>query len=252
MCSITLALTLVALTGVHPQDSAAFDRADRRARAVLDQIRCAQHVAALRQRGLFGPLDSLGRSGQCTVMDGRQFGVFFDADTTFSSASRVSAIDIATSLRRVEPIDTAAILAVARATRTAQLRGMAAYQRADRAFAPVAIRADGDSIEVWLVPVAVLSGRPVTVGGERGYVFSPDGRSITREFDEFEGMRTVDLLDTRAVRIVSRAPGIPTMTELLLANVLHARGRAVTIDTQRGSSTLTGDGDDAIWIHVAR
>src|SRR3954469_17217603 len=66
-----------------PFDRIAFDRADRRARALLSNIRCAQGVSMARARGEFGPTDSLGHVGQCTVVDGRAVGVFFDADSPY-------------------------------------------------------------------------------------------------------------------------------------------------------------------------
>ena len=232
--------------------SAAFDHADRRARTVIQQIRCAQRVARLRQQGLFGPADSLGRRGQCTTVDGGQIGIFFDADTLFGTAARLVAVDLGTSTRRFAPLDTAAVLAVARAARTAQLRGMADYQRVERQFAPVAFRFGGDSIEVWLLPAAILSPPPLTVGGERGYVFSPDGRTVAREIDQFDALRAIALPDTGMVRIASNELVVPTLSELLIANLLHERGRQVAIDTQRMTSSLVGDRERGAWVHVLR
>lgn len=238
-----------ALSAAH---STAFDRADRRARTVIQQIRCAQRVARLRQQGVFGPVDSLGRRGQCMIVDDRQLGIFFDADTLFSTASRLVAVDLVTSTRRFVPIDTAAVLAVGRASRMAQLRGMGAFQRAERQYTPVAFRFDGDSIEVWLLAAAMLSPSPLTVGGERGYLFSPDGRTIVREIDHFDAMRAIALPDTGILRIPSNQVDVPTLSELVITNLLHERGRQVVIDTQRMSSALVGDRNLAGWTHVLR
>lgn len=233
-------------------DALAFDRTDRLARAVIGQVRCAQRVAGLRQRGVFGPIDSLGARGQCIVVAGRYVGVFFDADTLFGNASRLSAVDLASSTRRMEQLDTAAVLAVARASRAAQLRGADAYQRAQRSYTPVAFRFDADSIEVWLVPAGVFTGPPLTVGGERGYVFSPDGRRLVRDIDHFDRLRTFALPDTGVVRIASGERSVALMTELLVANLLHDQGRRISIDTQSESAALAGEGDAAAWVHVRR
>lgn len=227
-----------------------FDRTDRLARAVIGQIRCAQRVAGLRRRGVFGPADSLGATGQCIVVAGKYVGVLFDTDTLFGAVSRASAVDLVSSTRRKGQLDTAAILAVARASSAAQLRGAEAYQRAQRAYSPVAFRFDGDSIEVWLIPTAVIGGPPLTVGGERGYVFSPDGRRLVREIDHFDRLRSFALPDTGVVRIPSGDHSVAMMTALLLANLLHERGRRVSIDTEGGSSVLAGEGDAAAWVHA--
>ena len=234
------------------QKAAAFAQADRRARAVIEQIRCAQRVAGLRQRLVFGPLNSLGGRGQCTIVNGRYVGVFYDADTLFSGAARLSAVDLASSTRRLEPIDTIAILAVGRATRAAQLRGMGAYQRLGRQYTPVAFRFDAGSIEIWLVPSAVLTGPPLTVGGERGYVFTPDGRVLVREIDAFDAMRALAFPDTGVVRVPSAEDAVPSMSEMVVANLLHDSGRRVAIDMRSDISMLVGEGSDAVWVHIPR
>ena len=248
-----LAVLGMTVTSGHAtsDDPASFDRADRLSRAVIQQIRCAQHVSRLRQSGVFGPLDSLGRKGQCPVVGDRYVGIFFDSDTLFDSVSRFSAVDLASSTRRLEPLDTASILAVARASRTAQLRGRDAYERSQRPYAPVAFRFDGDSVQVWLIPVSVFAASPLTVGGERGYEFSPDGRTLVREIDRFDVVETLSIPDTGVVRILSRERTVPFISELIVANLLHEKGRRISIETEH-ESVMLGEGEAAPWIHVAR
>jgi hypothetical protein len=237
---------------LSPERAARFDRGDRESRALLDNLRCAQGVANLRAAGAFGPVDSLGRSGQCVVIDGKRIGIFLDADSLFSRVTRFSAVDFATRSRRTAPLDTMAILAVAKAELAAQLEGMKAYEDAKRQYAPFAFRFDGDSIEVWMIPEAVLRGQPLMVGGERGYVFTPDGRAIVRRIDDFAALRTIAAPDTGAISFVSQGHDVPTLTEFLLTNALNEQGRTVIITTPWGQSMLVGKGAGARWLQLTR
>src|SRR5512138_1051276 len=74
-------------------DLAAFDKADRRSRALLRTLRCARGISMARARQEFGPPDSLGHIGQCVTVDGRAIGVFLEADTPFVRTTRFSAVD---------------------------------------------------------------------------------------------------------------------------------------------------------------
>ena len=71
-------------------------------------------------------------------------------------------------------------------------------------------RFDGDTIEVWLIPASLLMGEPRTVGGERGYVFTPDGKQLIREMDSFTSYRSIVAPDSGQVRIVSSEATVPT------------------------------------------
>jgi hypothetical protein len=235
-----------------PSQTLAFDRADRRAQRLIASVRCAQQSAEARSQGIFGPPDSLGGSGQCVLMEGRFVGVFMDVDTQFTKATHFVAVDLARHVRRVTPMDTAAALAVARAEWAAQVRGAQAFAVADRPYAPLSFRFDGDSIEVWLFPVAVLRGRPPTVGGERGFVFAPDGRTLVREVDAFASYRSFTASDTGTFFILSRENAVPTLSELVLANLVNGLGRSVTIDMTQVSSTLVGRGAQAVWLQVIK
>lgn len=229
-----------------------FDKADRRSRALMATIRCAQGVSMARARQEFGPPDSLGRIGQCVRVDGRAVGVFMDADSQFVTATRFSAVDLGSHTRRTAPLDTTALLAVARVELEAQMRGVPAFLEQKRRYAPMAFRFDGDSIEVWLIPTTLVMGPPFTIGGERGYVYTPDGRTLVREIDAFADYRPVAIPDTGAVNIVSRSSALPSLSELVLANALNSRGRSVAIVWGTATSVLAGQGDQAAWLHVMR
>lgn len=237
---------------LSPQRAAAFDRGDRLSRALLSTVRCAGGVGQFRAEGTFGPVDSLGHNGQCIAVNGKWVGVFFDADSLFTHVTRFSAVDFATRSRRTAPLDTSAVLAVARAELAAQLRGMKAYADAGRQYAAMAFRFDGDSIEVWTIPVAVLTGQPISVGGERGYHYTPDGRTLVREVDSFADFRQLALPDSGAVQLRSMGADVPTLTEFMLANALNASGRSVTIIMPWGQSTLVGRGARATWLQQVR
>ena len=256
--AFTLIITVVGLPSsllaqsLPPERAAAFDRNDRLSRALLSTIRCAGRVGQSRAEGLFGPVDSLGRNGQCIAVNGKWVGVFFDADSLFAHVTRFSAVDMLTHSRRREALDTGAVLAVARAELAAQRRGTKTYEDADRPYAPMAFRFDGDSIEVWMLPVAVLTGQPPSVGGERGYHYTPDGRTLVREVDAFADFRPLTLPDTGTVYIQGRGTEVPTLSEFLLANLLNQSGRPVTIVLPWGQSTLVGRGAQAAWLHTVK
>lgn len=235
-----------------PERAARFDRGDRLSRALLSMIRCSGMVGNARAEGRFGPIDSLGHDGQCMAVNGKWVGMFFDADSTFTHVTRFSAVDFVTRARRTEPLDTSAVLAVANAELAAQLRGVKAFEDAKRPYAPMAFRFDGDSIEVWMLPVAVLSGRPPFVGGERGYHYTPDGRTLVRETDSFADFRPLTIPDTGTVYITSRSTDVPTLSEFLLANALNGQGRMVSIRLPWGQSTLVGRGAQSMWVQLVK
>jgi hypothetical protein len=258
-----IVIGLLALAGLFPTlaraqtaaavDPARFDQADRRARALLRTMRCAQGVGMARARGEFGPVDSLGRIGQCITVEGRAVGVFFDADSPYVSVKRFSAVDLGTHARRTAPLDTSRVLAVARAEQAAYSHGAnTPFETEQRPFAPLAFRFDGDSIEVWLIPASLVMGPPFTVGGERGYLFTPDGRTLVRETDAFGDYRPIVLPDTGTVTIASRGTVFPSLSEMVLANALNAAGRPVAIQWAAGTSVLAGRGDRATWMHLSR
>jgi hypothetical protein len=205
-----------------------------------------------RATGQFGPPESVGRTGQCFQRDGRTFGVFFNPDSTFSKARQLRVLDFSTKTRYLGPVDTTAILAEARAENDAELKGMPSFQSEKRPFAPISMRSDGDSIEVWLLPYGVLKSPPSTVGGERGFIYSPDGRTLAREVNAFDRYRAVAIPDSGPVTILSREDDLPLVSELVVTNALHNRGRDVQVVTKAYASHLVGRDSSSIWIQMHR
>ncbi|MGZ6139002.1 MAG: hypothetical protein ACXWNY_16380 [Gemmatimonadaceae bacterium] len=239
---------------VHSDSSraVAFDRLDRTSRMLIATVDCARATSRARAQGLFGPPDSVGRWGQCLRKDGRAFGVFFTPDSTFTIAQNVRIVDFANSARYRGNVDTTAILAEARASREAVRKGMPSFVSAQRQFAPLSMRLDGDSIEVWLVPTGIFTGQTPTVGGERGFVFSPDGRTLAREIDASDRFRTISIPDSGLVVIRSSEDDLPLVSELIATNLLHDRGRDVQLITNAYTSGLVGRGSSAVWLQIRR
>jgi hypothetical protein len=257
----SLAAVFLCVSGVHAQShastsdsirAAAFDRLDRTSQTILWTVSCAQSSGRARATGLFGPPDSVGQSGLCLLRDGRTFGVFFNPDSSFTKAGQLRVLDLAASARYLGPVDTAAILAEARAENDAELKGDASFQREQRKFAPISMRSDGDSIEVWLLPYGVLGRTPSAIGGERGFIYSPDGRSLAREVNAFDRFRPVAIPDSGRVQILSLEEDLPLVSELIATNVLHSAGREVQLVTKGYDSHLVGSGSASIWIQIHR
>jgi hypothetical protein len=233
--------------------AATFDRLDRTSRTLIATVSCARSIARARADGLFGPPDPLGHSGQCLRQDGRAFGVFFNPNSTFTKARQVRVVDLARGVRHLGTVDTTAILAAARAERDAVQRGFPSFQRAERQFAPSSMRSDGDTIEVWLLPVGLLIGRtPSNVGGERGFIYSPDGRALAREIDAFDRHRIVAIPDSGRVEIRSREKDLPLVSELIATNRLHDQDRDVQLVTDAFAARLAGPRSAPIWIQIRR
>lgn len=231
----------------------AFDRLDRTSRLLIATVRCALTTGQARADGLFGPPDSVGRSGHCLRKDSRAFGVFFNSDTTFRSAQQLRVVDLAAKVRYLGPVDTAAILAESRAGRDAFFKGYLPFKRDNRQFAPFSIRTEGDSIEVWLLPAGLLMGNtPSAIGGERAFIYSPDGRTFAREIDAYDRHRAVTIPDSGRVEILSLEEDLPLVSELVVANLLHGRGREVSIVTKAYDSQLRGADPNSVWFQIRR
>lgn len=231
----------------------AFDRLDRTSRMLLSTVDCARNSGRARATGLFGPIDSVGKRGQCLWIAGHSYGVFFTSDSSFTRARQLGVVDLANRLRYLERVDTAAILAEARALNEAILKGFPSFQQAQRQFAPLSFRSGGDSIEVWLVALGSVMGRKAaTVGGERGYIYSPDGRTLVREIDAFERFRTIEIPDSGQVRIFSHERDLPLVSELIVANLLFGEGREVQIITDAYTAVLAGREPNAAWIQLRK
>jgi hypothetical protein len=220
---------------------------------LLATVNCALSSAKAREGGLFGPPDSVGRTGQCLRKDGRAFGVFFTPDSAFTKALHLRVVDLANGVRYLGAVDTTAILAEARAAREAVLKGYPSFAREKLQFAPFSMRSDGDSIEVWLLPLGLLMGRaPSTVGGELGYIYSPDGRTLAREIDALDRHRTLAIPDSGRVEILSREDDLPLISELIATNRLHDHGRDVGLVTKAFAAWLVGSDPASTWIQMRR
>jgi hypothetical protein len=224
---------------------------------LIATVNCARLSAQARANGLFGPPDSLGRRGQCLLKDGRKdgrtYGMFFTPDSTFTKALNLRVLDIANGARYLGSVDTTAILAEARVAHEAMLKGYPAFERQRRQFAPFSMRTDGDSIEVWLLPVGLLIGRtPTNLGGERAFIYSPDGRTLAREIDASDRFRSLAIPDSGRVDILSQEEDLPLVSELIVTNILHDQGRAVQLVTKAFAAQLIGTGSNSTWIQIPR
>ena len=233
----------------HGPDAAAFDRLDGRAQELVHTVRCATYVSRMRAQGRFGPPDSLGQSGHCVRIDGHDIGVFLDADSITRKPRRLSAVKLVDGTRYTGALDTAGMVARTLASEDAVTRGHPAYVKANRTYAPLLIWPSGDSLQVWLMPTGVFSGK--SLGGEHGYIYTSDGRKLVEEINAFDKFRTLQLPDTGNVILSSTESELPLFSELVLANLINGVGRQVTINTTRYSSTLTGRGV-SLWVHMPR
>jgi len=258
-CAVATA-ALVSGEPVHAQTetpaatahSLGFDRLDRTSRALLSTVICARNAGYLRGVGVLGPADSVGRTGLCLRQGDRTLAAYFTPDSAFSHAVDLRVLDIADSARYRGQVDTSAILAQARAAYEAVRKGFASYQQSRRAFTPVTIRSDGDSIEVWLLPLGFFSQpAPTAVGGERGYIYSPDGRTLVREINAFDRHRALAVPDTGLVEIVSMETDLPLMSELMATNRMYGKGREVRIVTDAFISQLVR-GPPEVWVQLKR
>ena len=213
---------------------------------------CGQNAGYLRGVGVLGPADSVGRTGLCLRQDGRALAAYFTPDSSYSKAVDLRVLDVADSAWYRGRVDTSAILAQARAAAEAVRKGFPSYQHRRRAFSPVSIRSDGDTIEIWLLPLGLfVQPTPTAVGGERGYIYSPDGRTLVREIDAFDRHRALAVPDTGLVEIISMEDDLPLVSELLVTNRMHGKGREVRIVTDAVISQLVR-GPPEVWLQLKR
>ena len=179
--------------------------------------------------------------------------MYFNPDSTFSKASLLRVVDLKTGVRDLSPVDTSAILAEARAEQDALRKGFPSYVREKRQFAPFSMRSDGDTIEVWLLPAGLLVGKtPSVIGGERGFIYSPDGRTLVREINAFDRYQTIQIPDTGRVAIRSREEDIPLVSELFVTNLLFNDGREVQLITNKFAAYLVRTNSGPIWMQMQR
>lgn len=248
---LLLLLSATALTAQAPNanDSwaTAFDRLDRTSRSILDGVRCVQELAAAREGGVFGRDADAMQEWACVRQQDSRLALFLTFDSTVSRIVGLAALDRTTGARYTGALDSSRVIAQSRAEirtlQTLRTRLGEGYEP----MATVTFRSDGDSIEVWLLPMGALRARPVTLGGERGFTYGPDGRAGAREVDATARLRTVSVPDTGTITLESQESELPLVSELIAANRLDAIGLGVSIRTGRTLSTLAGG---AAWIHI--
>lgn len=225
----------------------AFDRLDRTSRMIIDGIRCVQDLATARKRGVFGRDADAMQEWACVRQQDRQLAIFLTFDSTVTRIVGLAALDRTTGARYTGAIDSSRVIAQSRAEirtlQTLQTRLGEGYEP----MATVTVRSDGDSIEVWLLPMGALRAPPVTLGGERAFIYGPDGRAAAREVDATGQLRIVSVPDTGQIKLQSQERELPLVSELMAANRLDGIGRPVSIRTGHTLSALAGG---AVWIHV--
>ena len=230
-------------------ESKAFDRGDRESRDLIAAISCLDRVGTAVREKRVALYEDWMVARQCLVIGRHYVWIAIGGDTTFTRSPRITAYDLTTSAPYADRLDTARILAVARAEWIGTGKVGKQFEDAQRLGVPLTFRFDGDSIEVWLLPEPLLSGTPFSLGGEVGAIFSPDGRQLVREINHFAELRTVPVADTGLVHLPSRQARIPSLSEFLLANQLNARGRDIVIDLP-GISSMLPSTPGASWVQL--
>jgi hypothetical protein len=245
----TIALRCVALPAqaYTPAEAQAFDRGDRESRDLLNVVNCLNWLRTAVQSNRVAQYEDWTAARECVVLGQHYVWIAIGGDTTFDHPTRISAYDLTTGAPYAERLDTAGIAAIARAERDALARHGQEFN-AQHPGVPLTFTFDGDSIEVWMMPRPLLTGKPWTLGGERGEVYTPDGRHLAREIDNVADTRLATVPDTGAVSIQSRQARIPSLSEFLLANELNAMGRDISINV-RGLSSLLSGKSGAPWAH---
>jgi hypothetical protein len=232
-------------------ESRAFDRGDRESRDLIASINCLNRLSTAVQENRVVAYEKWMVARQCLVIARHFVYVAIGGDTTFTHPDRISAYDLSMNAPYVGLLDTSRVIAIARAEWNGTSRFGKQFDDAKRPAVPLTFRFDGNSIEVWMLPLPLLTGNPWSLGGELGAVYSPDGRRLVREIDQFAEFRPVPVPDTGTVQIPSRQRRIPSLSEFLLANQLNARGRNVAIDLP-GISSVLASTQGAPWIQVVR
>lgn len=236
-----------------PQFNAEFDRADRRAQTLAWTIECYSQFGVLVQRGAIASIPSTASVGGTTVCfreGNRRAAANFTLRPDATGFAQFVAVHLASGEALTTPLDTTRLRDEGFALRSAIRRNVAMPDSISREYLPISMRTTADSIEIWMLRSRMFQGLEFSVGGELGYVFSPDGRALVREIGSTGTYRTLDIEPGRPVMITSVETRMPTTSELLLANLLAARGAPVSVQTATLRSTLmTGA---TMWVHVKR
>ena len=245
------AVSVASAQGSDSAHAVAFDRMDRRARDVDLWLQWLMRTEDVRKSGQFGAVDSVGKHGMCVARHDELLGVLFNSDSACSEAHDARVISLARKTREVTPFDTAGMIAECRAMYTGLRSGALPDNQTAWQFAPSVIRSDGDTIEVWLVPTALLMGESeIALGGERGFLFAPNGKTLVRHIDARPKQRVFRVPADGPIAIPSSKDDIPLLTELFAVNTFHLRGRAASVSTKTFNSALVGAEPNSMWLQM--
>ena len=236
-----------------PAFNADFDVADRRAQTLAWTVECYSRFGLLLQsyRIASNPTrESLGPANVCFTDGGRRVLANLSVDAAARRLTKLLVVDLGTGAAVTTPLDTARLVNEAIAEEAAVARNVGMPDSVSAGYMPFSMRFDGDTIEVWMVKRDVFDFRQLRVGGELGYIFSPDGRTLVREVGTVQSYRQLGGPASQSTTIESREARIPSLSELLVANMLASRGAQVTIQTASRASTLMPGG--TMWMHRPR
>jgi hypothetical protein len=236
-----------------PQFNAEFDLADQRAQTLAWTLECYNQFGLLVQRGAIASIrstTSVGNSTVCFSAGNRRAVANFTLRPDSTRFAQFVAVDLASGDALTMPLDTMRLRDEGIALLSAIGRNMAMPDSVSQEYLPVSMRTTADSIEIWLLRARMFQGLGFSVGGELGYVFSPDGRALVREIGTTSTYRTLGIEPGRPVVITSVETRLPTTSELLLANLLATRGAPVSLQTATRKSTLMAGA--TMWVHATR
>ncbi len=236
-----------------PQFNAEFDLADQRAQRLAWTVECYSQFGLLIERGAIASIRSkasVGAATACFVAGKRRAVANFTLHPDATRFTQFVAVDLGTGDAVTAPLDTMRLRAEGIALASAIARNATMPDSIGREYLPFSMRTTADSIEVWMLRSRMFQGPGLSVGGELGYVFSPDGRVLVREIGSTSTYRTIEVERGRPLVITSLEARMPAASELLLANMIAARGAQVTVQTSTRLSTLLAGG--TAWVHVKR
>lgn len=161
---------------------------------------------------------------------------------------RVTAHDVALS---TEPIDTARLLAGARALTATTADTPPALATAGLRFNTYVQFAGDSLLTVWLLPAWQQNGL-AAFGAELHDDYSADGR-VRRRRSVIPGPLRVAQPDTAvAFRIDSSSEDVATVGDLFFLHLMRGQFAQIRIQTARYSSSLVSVGAGEAWVHAVR
>lgn len=262
---VAILLACLALFGIQASPLAAqplpdsvrtaFDSADGRARALAYWLQCVPTIARLRAAGQFGEAATAPKLIHCErLSDGVPIGGVFDVDSSLRTVTRLQLVHLDGDRREyTAPVDTVRVAAEVRLVRAVTQRLGDAWRRQNHPFSAIPIaRAGGDS-EVWVIPRANRA-RMVVTGGDMGFVAGADG-SLQVIADRSATWTQLPLPADGPLEIISTAPLVPAVSDLLTARYQAELGRTVSVRTSVLMSRLVPGFDPVtgarfVWEHA--